>query len=483
MAHVKRNSKIKIVFFSLLFTILLCSNFELLNGAFLQSSLENYLRLLDLGKSIATSLISSEPGSLVRASNIAVVGQSHFSDELKGHLIIYTFDNTELNIESDLLFQIKKMNTVACDIAKGDVDGDNYIEMIVTGYAWENNDIIAWLQIYEWDNQTLTLVDTATWYGFLDDSPFGTSLSVKIKDLNGDGVKEIVTCGSTGVEGKVNSELVVWGFNSKLHKLDAINWNHGQGEWSSAEDVTLGCLNEEIKIVTGGYCSDAMGTAMADLNVLSFTNQITLNDNKNWGSVGDTAVLGIFVQNNTVFTAGFSNDGTHNQGQVTKWNLENLARKSSVEWFTVSDTIANDLCVADIDNDDIVDIVTGGWANNATTELSQLRVWNLDLTLKDSEEWYTNNDSGIFAVHLENVDDDNRLEILTAGYTDNYSSKEVTIWEYPNNADPQLGIRHVDSDHISTTVPIFQTEVIILILVTILTAGALIGVYLYKRKN
>lgn len=247
MMLVERNFIMKIISFSLLFTILFFSNFGSAHGSFLGKALET---LIPLGKSIATSLISSEAGSLVRASNIACVGQSHFSDGMKGHIIIYTFDDVELHIEYDLLFQIGEMNTVARDVAKGDVDGDGFIEIVVTGYAWENNNFVSWLQIYEWDNQTLTLVDTADWYGLLDDSPFGISLSVKIKDLNGDGVNEIVTCGSTGVGLKVNSELVVWGFDTELYQMDTVNWNHGDGEWSLAEDVALDNLNGEIKMVT-----------------------------------------------------------------------------------------------------------------------------------------------------------------------------------------------------------------------------------------
>lgn len=193
--------------------------------------------------------------------------------------------------------------------------------------------------------------------------------------------------------------------------------------------------------------------------------------------------MGIFVKNNKIFTAGLSNDGVHDQGQVTKWSLDSLTLEDSVEWFTAGDTLAHDLCVADVDNDDIVDIVTGGWTNDTTTVLAQLRVWSLDLTLKDSEEWFAADNSGIYTVHLENVDDDNKLEILTAGHIDNYSSKEVTIWEYPDSAENQLGIRHVVSDHISTTTPSFPIEAIILVLVTILGTVLLIGIYLHRRKT
>jgi hypothetical protein len=94
--------------------------------------------------------------------------------------------------------------------------------------------------------------------------------------------------------------------------------------------------------------------------------------------------------------------------------------------------------VADVDGDEVKEIITGGWVNDGVRDLAQLRIWNLDLTVKDSEEWYLTDDTKILSVHVNDVDGDGVKEILTCGNANDFQLGQVTIWSYPDVTDPSI---------------------------------------------
>ncbi len=369
--------------------------------------------------------------------DIVHVGWSQFGDVYQGHIMIFTFDGSSLNVEEDMLFQVDGMNTVAHGVDMGDVDGDGVNEIAVTGYAFEDHQYSAWLQIYEWDGETLILVDTVVWTGFFYDQKWCFSYSVKIGDLNADGVNEIVTCGEIGVGEQTHSELIVWGFNPELFKMDDVTWNNGDGYWSSAESVALGSLNGEMKMVTGGSFYDASGKRWADLNVWSYGTEITFDASEFWEDVGNAAVYGVFVKNNKVYSAGALNDGSVTKGQLRKWGWGSLILEDSEEWFTDGDTEARDVFVTDVDYDGVDDVVTVGWANDTVNINAQLRTWSLDFTLKDSEEWFEIDSTRLLSVYVMNVNDDDEVEIITAGHIGDFLAKQSTVWSYPAPEEPE----------------------------------------------
>jgi hypothetical protein len=84
----------------------------------------------------------------------------------------------------------------------------------------------------------------------------------------------------------------------------------------------------------------------------------------------------------------------------------------------------NNLFVADVDNDDTAEIVTGGYmyeeTNNTTTREAPLKIWSWNgsnIILEKSSQWA----GYIGAIHAADADNDGIVEILTAGSMGNAS--------------------------------------------------------------
>jgi hypothetical protein len=126
--------------------------------------------------------------------------------------------------------------------------------------------------------------------------------------------------------------------------------------------------------------------------------------------------------------------------QIGDFNLE---AEQNWDTYGVGGTCVfgtNNIFVGDVDSDDTMEILTGGFAYNTfggftTASEAPLKIWSWNgqnVTLKASANWIGN----IMCLYAADVDGDKTVEIITAGFyrneTGNYTSSCLRIWHLNN---------------------------------------------------
>jgi len=270
-----------------------------------------------------------------------------------------------------------------------DVDGDGTMDVITGGFMYHVNNgsrltVEAPLKIWNWNSQNLTLEKSHKWSGNIE--------CVHAGDVDGDGLVEIITAGSVRNSTGSYSSLRIW------------NWN--------GEELTLKASRE--------------GT---------YDGSICVSDLDKDGTP-------------EIITVGRTYRGGWSGSQLAVWHLQGdtLTLQGEPQWFVANVTSANSVCAYDLNNDDQIEIITGGYANGLKNSSGQLRIWHWngeELSLKANEEWqlvensYALNIAGgvqgntmVNNVKVGDVDGDGIPEIVTGGFA--YDGENVTaqfrIW-------------------------------------------------------
>jgi hypothetical protein len=116
--------------------------------------------------------------------------------------------------------------------------------------------------------------------------------------------------------------------------------------------------------------------------------------------------------------------------RIWNWNGENFTLEKSHNWAGVIGSIYAD----DSDGDGLTEIITGGATINSTGSQASLRIWSYDgevLVLKGSHEGISVN-----SIFVSDVDKDSAPEILTAGrvFNDANYSAQLCVWQWDGNA-------------------------------------------------
>lgn len=355
----------------------------------------------------------------------------------EAQLRVCSWDGSTFAVEAEKVFQIDGELTVAYGVDVGDLTGDGNLEIVVTGVYSAGGQDCGWLQVYRWDGSILALLDTKKWTAL----PSG-SKSVKVGDLDGDGSNEAVTAGYYD-DGSVRSlEVMVWSWSSGLTLEDSEEWAPSDTDWHMANDLALGILDGETKIAVGGQLYDTVDAKYkAGLTVWSYSSSLTLEDSEIWDSDGGTYCYGIYIDDGKVYTAGNMYDGTEQNSQFRVWSWGSITLEDSEEWNEGDYSYAYGVSVLDLDGDGEKEIVTTGYYYDGTRDYADLKVWNfatLQITEKDSESWFSVDNTIAWGVYTSDVDDDGVPEILTCGYSNDAESGQITIWSYPDNTDPTI---------------------------------------------
>ena len=279
--------------------------------------------------------------------------------------------------------------------------------------------------------------------------PGGHNLA--IADVDGDGVKEMVTGGATyyllpnGSTTNLLAPLKIWNWDGKNLNLETNYSYTGNIECVYAGDAEG---DGKTEIITTGTIINNTGT-YPSLRIWTWDGKtLVLRGSYEGNPLGQVCVSDVDGDGKPeIITVGRSSNNTQSamaELSVFRWNGNSLTLIKSVDW----NGHANSVYAYDLNNDGQTEIVTAGYSNNLNNSRGQLRVWQFDgknLTLKSNAEWYTID--GAYSVDVAgnvmgntlasdvkvtNVDRDGVPEIVTVGFTYNGTKAEgqLRIWNW-----------------------------------------------------
>jgi hypothetical protein len=285
----------------------------------------------------------------------------------------------------------------------------------------------------------------------------GTCISggynLAVADIDGDGVREMITGGSSynlmpnGSRTHSWAPLKIWNWDGKYLNLEKnYSWT-GNIRCVYAGDADG---DGKIELVTAGSMANSTGD-YPSLRIWTWDGEtLALRgsyEGKNIGSVsiGDLDGDG---KPEIVTVGRFNDPEAVAQLSIWRWDGKSLALNASVNCYATKEARANAVFAYDLNNDGVAEIVMVGYANDIKNSSGQLRIWQFngtDLSLKENAEWqmiegvYSVDVAGnpmgntiVSDVKVADVDGDGVPEIVTGGFTYNGTKAEgqLRIWNW-----------------------------------------------------
>jgi len=334
------------------------------------------------------------------------------------------------------------------NLAVGDVDDDGINEIATGGFSYMMTNgsratLDAPLKIWSYDGQKLFLEKTELWSGAI--------WVVYIADADGDGKTEIITAGNGINNTSFVTELKVWNWDGETLKLRGTYLDIAVSAiWVSNLDG-IG-LPEIVTVERPLNASEAV----AKLSIWNWdSDSLILKASKSWGTGNDSRAISVAAAdlNNDdkieIVTAGYDYGLRNSSGQLRVWGWDgtNINLLGNSEWRMAENTYAVDVAgnpmgntlvsnvkIADVDTDNIPEILTGGFTYDGSKVNGQLRIWNWNdtINLEASQEWADYDITEIKAITINDVDGDGQLDIITSGVTAGSGgfAQNATIKEY-----------------------------------------------------
>ncbi len=326
-----------------------------------------------------------------------------------------------------------------------DLDGDGVIEIITGGTCYNGTENIAQLKIWNYTGGSLKLEAEKKWS---DTTAGATSIfGVICIDVDNDGVKEILTAGTTGTH-NARGQFAVHNYTGGTIKAEYFHNESLSGtagrNWTEFYAIAAGDVYNEggnyPEIVIGGDAFDSGGTINAWFEIFRYdaTNKWVgqPDRSKNWYDGDLSEIFSIAVGDadndgkNEIITSGNYFDGTRDVAMYRIWNCTgggypktlNEETQGAKSWYTYGYSSALTVLINDIDNDEFNEIITVGFQNDNVVDRGDYKIRRYDGTTtyeEHSELWehqYARRSGDFFdAAAIGDLNNDGFNELVDTG--------------------------------------------------------------------
>jgi hypothetical protein len=275
---------------------------------------------------------------------IITVGRLH-NDTLDTSLLcLWHFKDNTLSLIEQLELDATNV-TSANSVFACDLDNNGNVEIITAGYSDNLNNSKGQLCIWQWNGQEFSLKWNENWQlitqGYaltIAGAVQGNTIvnNVKAGDVDGDGVKEIVTGGFAYDGEQVNAQLKIW------------NWTENALNQEESEEWATDYLTE-VKCIA---LDDVDGDGKLDII-----------------HSGIVAAKGSF--------ANTTANPDRGQLRISSWNGTTLTLKQNVDWVVNDGVCAWNVATGDVDKDGTTEIITVGCTAIGTLCDPNMRIWSI----------------------------------------------------------------------------------------------------------
>ena len=297
---------------------------------------------------------------------------------------IFTVEGNELILQA--YDEGANISVESLDVA--DVDGDNFPEIVISGYCWDDFSVYAYVAVG--NNSAVTSIELECSYYW--DIGYSADLkSVVVGDTDADGLAEIVVGGEYYDYYYYTWVAYVAVLNCSQNSLYLQAYDSGVNFWINSVDVADVDGNGLNEIVISGYCWDYYG------NIYMF-----ISIGSNYQNPNEIIGLGIYY------------------------------------WSVSGDSFICSVDVADVEGDGIAEIIAVGYyydAENFTWKsYTAVLSWSSTTGLVVENVQEGDSQTYAYSVATENVDDDSQTEIITCSQETGSSSRaRIEVFEASNN--------------------------------------------------
>jgi len=305
-------------------------------------------------------------------------------DAWYSYIGVFTVEGNELILQA--YDEGANVSVESLDVA--DVDGDDFPEIVISGYCWDEFSVYAYVAVG--NNSAVTSIELECSYYW--DIGYSADLkSVVVGDTDADGLAEIVVGGEYFDYYYYTWVAYVAVLNCSQNSLYLQAYDLGVNYWINSVDVADVDGNGFNEIVISGYCWDYYG------NIYMF-----ISIGSNYQNPNEIIGLGIYY------------------------------------WSVSGDSFICSIDVADVEGDGIAEIVAVGYyydAENLTWKsYSAVLSWSCTTGLVIENVHEGDSQTYTYSVTTENVDDDSQTEIITCSQETGSSSRaRIEVFEASNN--------------------------------------------------
>ncbi len=274
---------------------------------------------------------------------ILSVGRIQTETSNSTQLCIWRFQDNHLTLDETTNLDVANV-TSANSVYASDLDNDGLVEVLIGGYSDTLSNSQGQLTVWQWNSTTFELIENKNWQSSggtaktIAGGTMGNTAvnNVKAADLDGDGLKEVVTAGFTYDGENVNGQIKVWSWDKNFLTETATQ------QWATDYLTEAKCIT--LNDVDGDQKTEIVQSGIAAAQ----------NSFNNSEAAHDRAQLRVWGLSDGVLELELSNDWTFDDGACA-WNVAS----------------------GDVDQDGVVEIITVGCSALGSLCDPDMRIWSI----------------------------------------------------------------------------------------------------------